>query len=176
LEDAKGSGFEIGTTVHILIDGVDCIGQVAKISPKGLLVKFNTGVEKKYEDVAKLVIDVDLAAAKADAEEVGEQEAERLQKERADKRQQQTQERINVSTEGVEEVGNTEQMESGTLVEDGSINDPTLPTLSAVVKSAIEFEPGNPTGTYVLDIDQPFERAIAYLILELANKFPGFEL
>ena len=88
----------------------------------------------------------------------------------------QTQERINVSTEGVEEVGNTEQMESGTLVEDGSINDPTLPTLSAVVKSAIEFEPGNPTGTYVLDIDQPFERAIAYLILELANKFPGFEL
>ena len=85
----------------------------------------------------------------------------------------QAQERINVSTEGVEEIGHFNEPNSPR--EDGSA-DPTLPTLSSVIKTAVEFEPNNPTGTYSLDLGKPFERAIAYLILELANKFPGFEL
>ena len=83
------------------------------------------------------------------------------------------QNRINLSQEGVEEI-DQHMGEPGSPR--GTEQDPTNTTLSSVVKSAIDFEPGNPTGTYILDLDKPFERSIAYLILELANKFPGFEL
>jgi Ran GTPase-activating protein (RanGAP) involved in mRNA processing and transport len=86
------------------------------------------------------------------------------------------QDRINLSQEGVEAVFSFDQAEPDAVSEDTNTVDPTLSTLSTVVKNAIEFEPGNPTGTYILDIGKPFERAVAYLILELANKFPGFEL
>ena len=82
--------------------------------------------------------------------------------------------RINLSTEGVEEIG--QLGEAGSPQEEGQPDDPTRPTLFSTIKNAIDFEPNNPTGSYVLNLGKPFERAIAYLILELANKFPGFEL
>ena len=83
--------------------------------------------------------------------------------------------RINLSKEGVEEIG--QYGESGSPREEGGeSSDPCMATFSTVVKNAIDFEPNNPTGTYILDLEKPFERAISYLILELANKFPGFEL
>ncbi len=51
------------------------------------------------------------------------------------------------------------------------------PTRAHVEKvAAASFEPNRPTGTYTLDMDDPFERAVGWLILEIANRVPGVEL